>query len=225
MNNELIELLEAFKSGGSPVTYLPKINAALHSLQQAEPSESIEQAHMAGQADVGIDPSYSNARAYALQQAEPVAYAVFTGGGNIPIWSADLKETLRAEFGESLVPLYTAPAVKDSLTARTPQPAKAQEAEPVATVKARIEYDQGVVQFSADDWKALSALPAGTKLYTTPQPAKVQVPEWTEKMGEACEAYFRSFGYVVNLPSGFKWHKLHEAMLTAAPAAGEGEKS
>lgn len=33
--------------------------------------EAIEQAHMAGQADAGVDPSYSNARVYALRTTPP----------------------------------------------------------------------------------------------------------------------------------------------------------
>jgi hypothetical protein len=48
---------------------------------------------------------------------EAVAYAVFSGNGNIRIWCADpvQVETLEAEFGSSLTPLYThpAPAVPD----------------------------------------------------------------------------------------------------------------
>lgn len=56
------------------------------------------------------------------QESEPVAWAVFVGNGNIRIWSADPTGALRAEFGESLVPLYTAPTIKDSLTVQAQIP-------------------------------------------------------------------------------------------------------
>lgn len=44
-------------------------------------------------------------------QEEPVAYAVFTGNGNIRMWGTDPAqvEVLRKQHGEALRPLYAAP--------------------------------------------------------------------------------------------------------------------
>ena len=56
------------------------------------------------------------------------------------------------------------------------------------------------------------------------QPSAAQVPPYCEQMGEAAQRYCDGFTLSPRLPATWRWQKLYEAMLAAAPKAPEGRE-